>query len=323
MDDRCWCAEPELEELAWAAGFFDGEGTTIARTDSDRPGYHQLQITVPQCGRDGVPGVLLRFQRAVLGMGFIEPPDKRAVYRWRARGFVDAQATIALLWCFLGPVKRAQATTALRTVVGQYRTGLYVTRGPRAPEARTPHAPHPPPARVDGQELELAWAAGLFDAEGWFGLKRSRSRIAAPDWYRLRASVSQHGQIGHSPAVLVRFADAVGTGRIERHGEADDFKWVCERFSEIGSVVDALARWLSPAKRGQAHAAFDRFRQQVRVHGDNERCARGHLYDAYRMSTAGMRHVCNACARRRDRAKRAARGIAPRQFKNVARRYNS
>src|SRR5437773_3792330 len=62
-------------ELAWAAGFFDGEGSTIARTLTSRPGYHQLNVTVPQSGRDGIPAVLLRFQRVMLGMGHISGPS--------------------------------------------------------------------------------------------------------------------------------------------------------------------------------------------------------------------------------------------------------
>ena len=47
-------------ELAWAAGFFDGEGSTIARTLTSRPGYYQLNVTVPQAGRDGIPPVLMK-----------------------------------------------------------------------------------------------------------------------------------------------------------------------------------------------------------------------------------------------------------------------
>src|SRR5438046_100478 len=75
-------------ELAWAAGFFDGEGSTIARTLTSRPGYHQLNVTVPQSGRDGIPAVLLRFQRVMLGMGHISGPSDVGIYmlRYAARG---------------------------------------------------------------------------------------------------------------------------------------------------------------------------------------------------------------------------------------------
>ena len=324
MVDMCECAEPDLAELAWAAGFFDGEGSTMAKSDSDRPGYHQLVITVPQSGRDGVPEVLLRFQRAVLGLGVIEPADAKSVYRWRARGFVDAQATIALLWRFLDDVKRDQAAAAMRSVAQQYRNGTYAHRRPKASPLRKAHDPHVALRRAPSDiDLQRAWAAGLFDAEGWIGLKRSQPRRDGSEWRRVRASVSQHGEVGVSAQVLIRFADAVAVGRIECHGEKDDFKWVCERLQDIGTAIETIRPWLGASKRDQADDAFRRFHQQARIRGTRERCARGHLYDDYRRKAGGMRHICNACARLRDRAKRARRGIPPRQFKNVARRYNS
>lgn len=60
-----------------------------------------------------MPEVLLRFQAAVLGMGNITGPDDDDMYFWRAGGFSEAQATIALIWSQLGSVKRAQARSAL------------------------------------------------------------------------------------------------------------------------------------------------------------------------------------------------------------------
>ena len=325
MVEMCTCAEPDLAELAWAAGFFDGEGSTIAKSDSDRPGYYQLVVTVPQSGRDGVPEVLLRFQRAVLGMGVIDRADAKSVLRWRARGFVDAQATIALLWRSLGGVKRDQAAAAMRTVMQQYRNGTYAHRHPKASAMRKAHEPHSTLRQAPSDiELECAWAAGLFDAEGWIGLKRSHPRKDGSEWRRVRASVSQHGKVGVSAQVLVRFAEAVGVGRIECHGESDDFKWVCERLVQIEAVMVTLRPWLGIEKRAQAEDAVRRFRAQPRVRGTSERCVRGHLYDTHRLKESGrIRKTCNACARLRDRAKRAAKGIPPRQFKNVARRYNS
>ena len=324
MLQTCECAEPDLAELAWAAGFFDGEGSTIAKSDSDRPGYYQLVVTVPQSGPVDVPEVLTRFRSAVLGMGVIDRADAKGVWRWRARGFVDAQATIALLWPSLGDVKRTQAATAMRKVLGQYANATYPARAPKAPTSRGPHevhmGPRPSPTAI---ELERAWAAGLFDAEGWIGLKRSRPRKDGSEWRRVRASVSQHGNEGVSAQVLIRFAEAVSVGKIECHGERDDFKWVCERLAEIGAAVETLRPWLGPKKREQAEDAMRRFHAQPRVRGTGDRCIRGHPYDSHRVKGDRIRKTCNACARLRDRAKRAAMGIPPRQFKNVARRYNS
>lgn len=182
--ETCDCIELDLEELAWAAGLFDGEGTTIAKRDVRRPDRFQLQVTVPQCGRDGLPEVLVRFHRAVLGMGVIDAPNKYSMYRWRARGFVDGQAAVAMLWPFLSGVKRGQAASAFRNVAAQYRTGRFtgMQRRPRAPAVRVPHAPHGAalrrPTRLD---LKRAWAAGFFDGEGWTGRVRSRQRKKGSD----------------------------------------------------------------------------------------------------------------------------------------------
>lgn len=326
MVDMCACAEPDLAELAWAAGFFDGEGTTLAKSDSARPGYHQLVVTVPQLGREGVPEVLVRFQRAVLGMGVIERADDGSIFRWRARGFVDAQATIALLWRFLDGVKRTQAAAAMRTVGRQYAAPwTFRRRRPRSPAVRRAHASHVHPRAstpLDG--LERAWAAGFFDGEGWTGRVRGARRNGAPNWYRMRASINQNGDDGAIPAVLLRFQRAVdGAGRIDPQGQPGAFKWVAEDLPAVERVLGQLRPWLGTIKVAQAQMAFDAFNAQVRLKGSAERCLRGHKYSGVRTRGGRTRRICRPCDRIRDRAKRAAKGIPPRQFKNVARRYNS
>ncbi|MDP9320171.1 MAG: hypothetical protein M3P16_03625 [Chloroflexota bacterium] len=67
-------------ELAWAAGFFDGEGSTIARRDRARPGYRRLVLSVPQAGGNIPPEVLVRFRHAILAMGSIGPRNDEGVY---------------------------------------------------------------------------------------------------------------------------------------------------------------------------------------------------------------------------------------------------
>lgn len=325
--ETCDCIELDLEELAWAAGLFDGEGTTIAKRDVRRPDRFQLQVTVPQCGRDGLPEVLVRFHRAVLGMGVIDAPNKYSMYRWRARGFVDGQAAVAMLWPFLSGVKRGQAASAFRNVAAQYRTGRFtgMQRRPRAPAVRVPHAPHGAalrrPTRLD---LQRAWAAGFFDGEGWTGRVRSRQRKKGPTWYRVRASINQNGEDGASPAVLARFHRAVdGAGRIEPQGEIDAFKWIVEDLPGVERVLGLLRPWLGVVKLTQAASAIAAFNAQIRLKGDAAHCVRGPEYTGRRMRGGRLRRICNACERISGRAQRAAQGIAPRRFKNASRRYNS
>src|SRR6266542_809380 len=79
---------------------------------------------------------------------------------------------------------------------------------------------------VDVHKLERAWAAGFLDAEGCFGLAHSHARKRGPAWYRVRASVSQHGEVSRPPEALLRLQRILGVGKIERHGDPDDFKWL-------------------------------------------------------------------------------------------------
>jgi hypothetical protein len=103
-------------ELAWAAGFFDGEGSFITPRNHAR--LHQMvRATIFQTD----PRVLERFRTAVLGIGSITGPYTRRNgkshwkphWEWSAQNFEDMQAVGALLWKFLSPVKREQFKLAL------------------------------------------------------------------------------------------------------------------------------------------------------------------------------------------------------------------
>jgi hypothetical protein len=102
--DRC--------ELAWAAGFFDGEG-------SFKLGDHKYaQATIDQVD----PEVLYKFQASV-GFGVVSGPYTKKnpahlpQYRWAVYRFDLTQQVLILLWPWLGSVKRAQAIKILRQAV--------------------------------------------------------------------------------------------------------------------------------------------------------------------------------------------------------------
>lgn len=320
--DNCALAKLDEAEIAWAAGFFDGEGSTMARGESRRPEYHQLQVAVPQHGNGSIPEVLVRFQAAAFGMGRIGPHSRAGMYSWRSCGFEEAQALIALLWRYLGPIKRAQAIAAASVVRAQYEHGRYAPRRTRRPAH--PHREHvvATASRDPSVDLEAAWAAGFLDAEGCFGIVRSQSRKRGPAWYRIRASASQHDDKGIPAEVLQRLQRALGVGRIEPHGENDDFKWVAEGLDKVERVLTVARRWLGSVKWEQSRKALEAFRAQVRFRGDDVHCARGHIYDHLATRGGRRRRVCNACSRLCARRRRAAQGIKPRQFRDLARRYN-
>jgi hypothetical protein len=121
--------------------------------------------------------------------------------------------------------------------------------------------------------------------------------------------------------VLFRLQRILG-GKIEVHGEPDDFRWLMEGIRNVESVLGQVRPWLGTVKQEQAVGAIEGFRSQVRLHGDASRCARGHEYSHVYMSSSGPKRRCNACARITSRTQRARAGARARQFKNAARRYN-
>jgi len=311
----------QLERLAWAGGFFDGEGSTFARRDTARPGYRQLNVVVPQSGGFVVPDVLTRFDEALPGLGQIGRPSLGMFY-WRATDYTRAHATIDALRPWIGKVKRDQAKAATATVDEQYVSGRYRARpGRRRPAIASVRTS----ASITGAQrarLDGAWAAGFLDGEGCFGLVRAHSRVGGRPWYRIRASSTQHGEVGIPAPVLRRLHRVLGVGHIECHGEPDDYKWVAEGIPAIEHVLEVVGPWLGSVKREQARDVMAAFTAQVRLKGGSTHCKRGHKYDHVGRRRNGTLHRrCNACARLLGRQARARQGIAPRQFKNVARRY--
>jgi len=302
----------DFARLAWAAGFFDGEGTTIARSDARRPDYFQLEVSVPQSGPDGVPEVMRKFQGAMLGVGRIDPQPGGRMHKWCAGGRATAELSLALMWPWLGPVKRAQAVGAIDAVDRQYVEGRRRARPGRYRPTLVAHEILSP---GDARSLELAWAAGFLDAEGYFGLPRRYERRDGSSGFVTRASASQHGLPNIPADVLVRLRQAVGGG-IERHGEIDDFKWVIEGTQNVRAVLAAVRPWLGTVKITQATVALAKA-ESNRVRGDSEHCARGHVYDRIYVRPNGTIHrICNACDRMTDRARRVARGGEPRALRS-------
>lgn len=111
------------EELAWAAGIFDGEGyigckayPLASNPDRCNP---KLVMSVSQYYDDEVTR---RFREAV-GVGTLNsrviPRNGHTEYVWRVYAAEKVQAAVAMLWPWLSGPKRAQATQALLSHRGQ------------------------------------------------------------------------------------------------------------------------------------------------------------------------------------------------------------
>ncbi len=100
------------EELAWAAGFLDGEGYFACTGRSDRP-HRRLTVAAAQVHLEPLDRL-----KALLGGGIHGPYPSRHMtgqpyYQWQICSFEQVQAAIAALWAFMSPPKRAQAQAAL------------------------------------------------------------------------------------------------------------------------------------------------------------------------------------------------------------------
>lgn len=107
-------------ELAWAAGFFDGEGHSGVKRgcgvkgNKGRCSYFSMKMV--QCKAEP----LYRFAAAVGGIGRVKgpylnrPKNCQPIYSWDAAG-ETARRVIRQLWPYLCSVKREQAQNALDT----------------------------------------------------------------------------------------------------------------------------------------------------------------------------------------------------------------
>lgn len=103
-----------MSELAWAAGLFDGEGSTDHTSRPAKRDYGRIRVTI---GQDRDPEVLHRFAAAV-GEGAVRGPYRyayrggvRVKYTYEVRGEA-AVRVLQRLWPYLSGPKREQALRA-------------------------------------------------------------------------------------------------------------------------------------------------------------------------------------------------------------------
>jgi hypothetical protein len=134
-------------ELAWAAGFFDGDGWA-ALVRFGRRGKRRPMAQINQGSSTGVPEVLVRF-RDTVGVGRVAGPKieegRLPLYWWVASSRGDVLKVGEVIGPWLSAQKRVQFSETV---------GLAFRREPIS---------------------SRAWAAGLFDAEGSTSLNAHRS----------------------------------------------------------------------------------------------------------------------------------------------------
>jgi hypothetical protein len=251
----------DRHELAWAAGFFDGEGWA----NRSRRG---VQSRINQSDNDGVPNVLVRFKR-IVGCGRIHGPvredGRQDLYYWDVSSRSDVEALTDAIWPWLGDVKRAEFRVAL-------------SRVPTVVEEDLPRS-----------EL-LAWAGGLYDGEGSASLSPHRTHAGH---FSPEVALTQSGTA--CPQVLERLRDIVGCGRIygpytQEGATLPVFRWKAAALSDVEYSLYVLAPWIGSVKREQARRVSRVLVEQGRLPRGNiawgnrkTHCVNGHEYATARV----------------------------------------
>jgi hypothetical protein len=280
-------------ELAWAAGFFDGDGwAALVRQKGRRSRRPQARIN--QASLDGVPEVLIRFRDAV-GVGRIGGPNikegRGPLYWWVASSRGDVTRTGALIGPWLSGQKRDQFALA---------AGL----------------------RFDAAPIDsFAWAAGLFDAEGCVSLSDHRTHAG---YKVIDGAVTQGGGNG-LPQVLERFRSVINVGKnygpYEQEGANEPiYRWRAQTPDKVHRAIHVLLPWLGDIKRGQAFEALAVVdgqpalpRGRIEWGSHKTHCIHGHEYAIARLKRYVSRGAsgvqrrdskqCLVCVR--ERARRA------------------
>jgi hypothetical protein len=115
---KTWSTE---ERAAWAAGFFDGEGTIGVYGD---PRWPQVTMEIAQASASTAPETLDRFQR-IVGAGKVAGPrilrspwSKLPQYHWRLTRFAEIERVVAMLSPYADVVKRERMAACLDDVRG-------------------------------------------------------------------------------------------------------------------------------------------------------------------------------------------------------------
>lgn len=125
-------------ELAWAAGFFDGEGSVYVRLTKRHKGgttgkyYPITTVDIQVSQSDKRP--LIRFLKVIdIGriVGPYQPtnPKAKLYWRWQTSGRPSVHKTLSLMWPYLSEPKKEQARRCWATLLKKK-----TNKSPKLPE---------------------------------------------------------------------------------------------------------------------------------------------------------------------------------------------
>jgi hypothetical protein len=296
----------ERTELAWAAGFWDGEGSAWL-TQPEGRGTAQPRARINQSSITGVPQVLERF-RAAVGLGAVSGPEfkdgREPLYKWVVSSRSDIEQVRVLLTPWLGVVKRTQ----LAEVLGRARLDPAAFGSLSTDEQR-------------------AWAAGFWDGEGSVYLLKHRSHEGH---FVPEASITQSSVAG-TPEVLQRMSSIGPPGF--RYGpfpqeppRSPVYRWKLFRPYEIRELFSLIRPWLGQVKVSQFERVFAVLDAQPKLPRGNPawgnrktHCVNGHEYATARVRPYRPRKQggvqrrdskqCLACVREYAKKKKRQRKV--------------
>ena len=112
------------EDLAWAAGLFEGEGCLNFKRETSKPSFCGIRANLASTDADTAS----RFA-AIVGVGKlrVQKPyglGTKEVYYWSIHSFENVQYLIALFWCWLGERRRNKAKELLAIMRVYHASGL-------------------------------------------------------------------------------------------------------------------------------------------------------------------------------------------------------
>ena len=162
-------------------------------------------------------------------------------------------------------------------------------------------------------DIDIAWAAGLFEGEGTLHLARHG-----------KSTVPRYPQVSLGMCdldVVERFMAVVGVGPIRKQDRShlpnhqDCYYWVCENGRDCAAVIDMLIPFFG-ARRSKRAAEVLARAQSIGAVGSQGRskyqthCKRGHKFteentirQSNAMSPKGWTRACRQCARERSLAR--------------------
>lgn len=110
------CEPRSREALAWAGGFFEGEGCIVQGRYSATGGVKSgIALSAAQASLEPLERLM-----AAMDLGTINGPyapksqlSRTALWTWRVGGFEKVQAVIAMLWPYLSARRKAKARAVL------------------------------------------------------------------------------------------------------------------------------------------------------------------------------------------------------------------